>query len=181
MNHDSIPRRSSADTESEVARVLGKLEASGQDLTVLRILANAPAVFRPYLKFASALVYDGVLAPDVREVVILWMAAHRPNTYEWAEHEIIGARAGVSRELMDFLATRAPLDDTFTEDQRAGVALAEELLSSGKIASESFQAGLDRWGLEAVIELLLTISWWGGAVPILLEALDLDLPDNLRE
>jgi hypothetical protein len=28
---------------------------------------------------------------------------------------------------------------------------------------------------------LLTISWWGGAVPILLEALDLDLPDNLRE
>lgn len=181
MNHESIPRRSSSDTEGEVARVLGKLEASGQDLTVLRILANAPTVFRPYLKFSSALVYDGALAPDVREVVILWMAKQRPNTYEWAEHEIIGARAGVSRELMEYLATGAELDERFTDDQRAGVALTDELLNTGKIAGEHFQAALDRWGIEALIELLLTISWWGGSVPLLLEALDLDLPDNLSE
>lgn len=181
MNHESTPRRSSRDTEGEVARVLAKLEASGQDLTVLRILANAPTVFRPYLMFANALVNQGVLAPDVREVVILWMAKHRPNTYEWAEHEIIGARAGVSRARMDHLATGAPLDDTFTDDQRAGVALADELLGSGRISGASFRSALDRWGLEALIELLLTISWWGGAVPLLLEALDLELPDNLRE
>jgi len=148
---------------------------------VLRIMANAPTVFRPYLMFANALVYGGVLAPDVREVVILWMAARRPNTYEWAEHEVIGAQAGVSRERMDHLASGARLDETFTDDQRAGVALADELLTTGKIASEVFQAAHDRWGIEALMELLLTISWWGGAVPTLLEALDLDLPDNLRE
>jgi alkylhydroperoxidase family enzyme len=181
MNHESIPRRTSADTQGDVARVLSKLESSGQDLTVLRILANAPAVFRPYLKFASALIYEGALDPVVREVVILWMAKARPNTYEWAEHDVIGERSGVPRELIEYLETGAPLDDRFTEDARCAVALADELLATGAIAPDNFSAAHDRFGLEALIELLLTISWWGGAVPILLEALDLDLPDNLRE
>ena len=57
---------------------------------------------------------------------------------------------------------------------------AEELLDRGRISGATFQAALDRWGLEALVELLLTIAWWGGAVPLLLEALDLDLPDDRR-
>lgn len=181
MNHESIPRRTSSDTEDEVARVLGKLEASGQDLTVLRILANAPSVFRPYLKLANALIYEGALDPIVREIVILWMANDRPNTYEWAEHDVIGERSGVARELIEHLKTGAPLDDRFTDDQRSAVGLAEELLSTGGIAPEHFTAATARFGLEALIELVLTISWWGGAVPILLEGLGLELPDGLRE
>lgn len=179
MNHEAIPRRTSADTEGEVSRVLGKLEASGQDLTILRMLANAPGVFRPYLKFATALIYEGDLAEDVREIVIMWMAQARPNSYEWAEHDVISERVGVSRELIEHLATGAELDAKFTDDQRAGVAIAREVLDTGTIASENFDKALQRFGMEALIELILTISWWGGAVPMMLEALQLDLPDSL--
>ena len=181
MNHEAIPRRTSRDTEGEVARVLGKLEASGQDLTILRMLANAPAVFRPYLKFATALIYEGALADDVREIVIMWMANARPNTYEWAEHDVISARVGVPRELIAYLATGAELDERFSDDQQAGVAVAKQVLETGTIDSEIFDEALERFGMEALIELILTISWWGGAVPMMLEALQLDLPDNLQE
>ena len=35
-----LPVRSSADTEGDVARMLGKLEANGGALTILRYVAN---------------------------------------------------------------------------------------------------------------------------------------------
>jgi alkylhydroperoxidase family enzyme len=180
-NHEGIPRRTSTDTAGDVARVLAKLEATGQDLTVNRILANASAVFRPYMLLASALMYEATLPADLRELVILHMAARRPNSYEWIEHDRIARRLGVPDDLIDALADGSPPDDRFEDAHHLAVALVDELLDGGEVSPSTFAAAAERWGVEGVIELLFTVGFWGGLVPLLLEGLGLDLPDSMRD
>lgn len=177
MNHEGLPRRTSADTEGPVAKVLTKLEASGQDLTVLRLLANSPTVFRPFVRLSSTLMYDGALPDDVREVVILWMGRNRPHSYEWIEHVLIARRIGMGDDLIDAIENGDLDDDLFTEEQRLAVSVASELLGSHALSAPTFEAAVDTWGLETFIELVMVVGWWGGTVPTLLEAMGLRRPD----
>ncbi|MEQ8718416.1 MAG: carboxymuconolactone decarboxylase family protein [Acidimicrobiales bacterium] len=177
MNHEGLPRRTSADTEGPVAKVLSKLEATGQDLTVLRLLANSPTVFRPFVRLSSTLMYDGALPEKVREVVILWMGRNRPHSYEWIEHVLIARRVGLSDEQIDAIE-RDDLDgDLFTDEQRLAVVVAAQLLGDHALPPETFEAAVDTWGLETFIELVMVVGWWGGTVPTFLEAMGLRRPD----
>lgn len=177
MNHEGLPRRTSADTEGPVAKVLTKLEASGNDLTVLRLLANSPTVFRPFVRLSSTLMYDGALPDEVREVVILWLGRNRPHSYEWIEHVVIGRRIGLSDEQISAVERGDLEGDLFTDEQRQAVGLTAELVGERTLSTETFDAAVERWGLETVIELVLVIGWWGGTVPTFLEAMGLRHPD----
>lgn len=177
MNHEGLPRRTAADTEGSVAKVLSKLEASGQDLTVLRLLANSPTVFRPFVKLSSTLMYDGALPDAVREVLILWLGRNRPHSYEWIEHVIIGRRIGLTDEQIAAVESGDLDGDLFSDEQRQAVAVASELLRGRSLSSAAFDAAVDTWGLETVIELVMVIGWWGGMVPTFLEAMGLRHPD----
>ena len=42
-----LPQRTVDDTEGDVQRVLSKLDSSGNNKKILRVLANSPSTFRP--------------------------------------------------------------------------------------------------------------------------------------
>jgi 4-carboxymuconolactone decarboxylase len=178
-NHEAIPRRTAADTSGEVSRVLAKLEASGKNLTIVRLLANDPALLRPFVLLSGALLNDAVLPAEVREVVILWLAQRNRSTYEWAEHEIMGAQAGLSPELIDSLR-RGKLDGA-SRQQRLAVEIVGELVESRKLSGQSWQSAQDTWGLAGAFDLVLSVGWWHGLVPVVIDALGLEVPDNLRD
>jgi len=177
-NHETIPRRSSADTEGDVQRVLGKLEASGQDMTVLRIMANEPKLFRPFVLFANALVYSEYLPADVREVVVLWIARTGQSTYEWHEHVPMARRAGLSDRQIELIGEDDLGRDDFTDDQLLGVEVARSLLRDGTVPGELWEQSVARWGLEGAMDLVMSVGWWGGITRMLLEALGLTAPDR---
>jgi 4-carboxymuconolactone decarboxylase len=178
MNHESLPRRTSGDTSGDVGRVLGKLEASGQDLTILRLLANDASAFRPFVMMANSLMYGATLPADVRESVILWLAHHQRSTYEWAEHKPMSARAGLSDEQIEALRV-GDLSAT-SPDQGYAVAAAKELLSNRSLSPETWKGMVDRWDTAGAFDLVLSIGWWGGLVPSVIDALGLEVPDSLR-
>jgi hypothetical protein len=178
-NHHHVPRRSAADTEGDVARVLAKLEATGQDLTILRLVANSGHAFRPFLLLSDALLNRAVLPAPVREVVILWMAVQRGVPYEWAEHVPMATRAGVTGAQVDHLAGGKPLGDgPFSDEMLLAVDIAADLLGRNGVSEEHWAAGVGRWGLEGMLDLVFTAGWWGGFVPTVLEALGLTEPDG---
>ncbi|HEY1831838.1 MAG TPA: carboxymuconolactone decarboxylase family protein [Acidimicrobiales bacterium] len=173
-----MTRRTAADTKGDVSRVLGKLEATGQDLTILRLLANDPGTFRPFVMMANSLVYGATLPADVRETVVLWLARRRRNTYEWAEHVPMSKRAGLTEEQIEALRngdlSRADADQSF------GVQAVDELLADRSLSPSTWEDMISRWGVEGAMDLVLTAGWWGGLVPTVLEALGLEVPDSLR-
>jgi 4-carboxymuconolactone decarboxylase len=175
-NHEGVPRRSSADTGGEVARVLAKLEAGGNDLTITRIVANMPGAFRPFVLMADALFNRVSLPPLIRETVVLWLASRDGQSYEWAEHEPIARQAGVSDELID--ALRRGQADPVTSEQRLAIDLAAQLVGTRRVSSSTWTAAEATWGLPGLLELVLSIGWWHGLVPVMLDALDLAEPDG---
>src|SRR5258705_447210 len=135
-NHEGVPRRSAADTEGDVARVLAKLEATGNDLTITRIVANMPGAFRPFVLMADALFNRVSLPPLIRETVVLWLASRDGQSYEWAEHEPIARRAGVSDELIS--ALRWGEAEPVADEQRLAIDIAAQLVGTRRVSSSNW-------------------------------------------
>ena len=172
-----LPLRSSADTDGEVRRVLSKLEAAGQDLKINRLLANSSATFRPYLLLASALMTKSALPPLERETVILHLAARRNVAYEWAEHVPMSKRAGVTERQREVLALGTLRDElVFSSSQWLVLRATDEIMRTQTLAPASWDEVTAQWGVEGGLDLVLTIAFWGGYVPLIIEAVGLQSP-----
>lgn len=173
--HTSLARRTSRDTEGDVARVLGKLEASGRDLTILRVMANSAGTFRAFVLLADALMNRSVLPPVVRESVILWIAARAGNAYETAEHVPIARENGLSDEDVAALCEgRVPSHG----DARLAITVVEEHLARGQLSQATWDQAAAAWGVDGALDLLLTVGWWGGIVQTITTAIGLQQPDE---
>jgi alkylhydroperoxidase family enzyme len=180
-NHLSLRRRTSADTTGEVSRVLGKLEATGQNYTILQLLANASALFRPFILFSDALNNRSQIPPDVRETVILTVAAHAEAQYEWAEHAPMARAAGLTDCQIAALADPSqPAAQLFSSEQLLALAVTAELRRGTGVTAATWQLIVGQWGEPGAIELIAIIGWWGGLVQTMLAALGLGYPDDDR-
>lgn len=166
-----LPLRTSDDTGGDVARVLAKLEATGQSLKVLKILANSASTFRPFVLLSNGLLNGSPLPPDVREAMILYMAAQRGTRYEWEEHIPMSERAGVTAEQRAAIA-RGDLSQ-LSEEQRLGISAADEIIQERSLSSTTWEHLSATWGDDAALDAILVTGWWGAFVPTILESLGL--------
>ena len=172
MQHP-IRLRNSGTTEGDTARVLGKLERSGKDLPIIRVVANWPAGFRPFVLMADALLTKGVLAPRMREFVVLHIAARQNLDYEWDEHVVISATAGVTDRQRAALRGGAvpPPGDDFTAEDVAAIAFADRLLRGKPLSPDDWDSACAAIGEEAAREVVFAVAWWGGYVPVVARSL----------
>jgi 4-carboxymuconolactone decarboxylase len=177
-----LPLRTSQDTAGETQRVLRKLEASRNDLDVIRTLANSPQMLRPFVLFADALMHKAALPARVREIVILALAADNDCAYEWTEHDKIAAKTGVNDAERAALRADGLSADivSFSDGDRLALRVTAELHPVRSLSDASWQAAVDTWGPEGAIDLVLSVGWWGGLVPTLLGAVELPLPGPAR-
>jgi 4-carboxymuconolactone decarboxylase len=178
-NHEALSRRTSLDTQGDVKRVLGKLEQSGSDLTILRILANSDHVFRPFVLISGSLLRNAVLPDNVREVVILWMASLQGTPYEWAEHVPMAIEAGVSGEQITAIDELRADEAIFSADEMLAIEIAGDLLRGEGIATEKFSAAVHAWTQPGALDLILSVGFWGGMVPTIIGGLGLVRPDSM--
>lgn len=179
-NHGTLERRTSADTDGEVSRVLRKLEATGQNYTILELLANASTLFRPFIMLSNALNHHSVIEPEVRETLILAAAARSGTEYEWAEHVPMAQEAGLSEEQIAALCSSPIPVAPFGPTQRLALRMQAELAGGGGLSAATWQESIDRWGASGAIEIVAIVGWWDGFVRIFIEALGLTYPDDGR-
>jgi alkylhydroperoxidase family enzyme len=172
VTDDPLRFRSAADTDGDVQRVLHKLEESGSANQITRLLANSPNGFRPYVLMSRALLVEASLPRQVRELVILRMASHIGVPYELSEHRGFADRAGVSDERQ--LAAISPSwhsSDLFSDSERLALAVTMSLLDSVELEVARWHELCREWGEQGALDLLLTIGWWGGFMPLVLRGL----------
>ena len=80
-----------------IARVIGAATGGGPP-HVFTTLARHRRLFRPWLRFAGALMPRGALPRRDSELVILRVAHNCDCEYEWRQHERLGAVAGLERD-----------------------------------------------------------------------------------
>lgn len=169
--------RSSADTEGEVARVLRKLEVSGKDATVARLVANAPSIFRPFVMLSDALLHRSALPPRIREVVVLHLATRTGSAYEREEHEKIARDVGLDDEVVAHLRDADADGAGLRDDERAALRLAAAVLAGSRDIGAPIAAARRHLDEQMVLELVLCVAWWGGFVPLATAALGLEARD----
>jgi alkylhydroperoxidase/carboxymuconolactone decarboxylase family protein YurZ len=168
-----IRLRSSGTTEGDTARVLGKLEQSGKDIPIIRVVANWPGGFRPFVLMADALLSKGVLPAGTRECVVLHLAAAQGHQYEWDEHVGISAAAGITDRQRAALSAGAvpPAGADFTAAQVAAMTFADQLLAQQPVSPDDWDAACAALGEDAAREVVFAVAWWAGFVPVVARSL----------
>ena len=87
----------------------------GAPLNIFGALAHHPRLLRRFSAMGGELLQSGLLPPRDREIVVLRVGWRRGSVYEFGQHTLIGAAAGLAGfyiMVSGFLrSTRVPLDD----------------------------------------------------------------------
>jgi len=168
----TIRPRSSADTGGKTQQVLAKLEAGGHINNMIRLLANSPNGFGPFVQMSNALLTQAALPPTLREVAILHLARARGATYQWEEHVAMSRRVGVTDAQHRAIAAGRIDDETaFNAGERLALRIAGKMARGDDLSAGDWRAMTGAWCMEAALDLVLTIAWWGGFVPLIINAL----------
>jgi len=174
--------RSSQDTTGKTQQILGKLEESRNINSMIRLLANSPNGFRPFVMMSNALLTQARLPARAREVAVLCLARARNAAYQWHEHVEMSRKVGVTAAQQDAIKD-GRLDDEsiFDAGERIALRIASKMARGGDLSAEDWRDMERQWGIEGALDLVLTVSWWGGFVPLIINALrvqGLERPDS---
>jgi AhpD family alkylhydroperoxidase len=155
-----------------VVRLAG-LAVRGEPPHVFTTLARHKGLFRRWLWFAGALMPGGKLPRDETELVILRVACNTGCDYEWAQHERIGRRAGLSAEEIARVREGAAAPG-WSDRRRLLLSAADELHADGRIG-DALWSGLSRELDEVqLIELCMLVGHYE-MLAMTLNSLDVQL------
>jgi alkylhydroperoxidase family enzyme len=150
-----IPLPEDADLDSESLEILAKLPP----LNVFRMMANAPASFRPLIEFAFSLLMTSEFDARKREIAILRVAHVTRASYEWFQHVIVAKRTGVTDQEIEKIGVEGPVTG-LDEEGNLLCRVADEISNEVRLSDEALQAILDRYGTRQATELILCVSYF---------------------
>ena len=151
------------------------LNSRNVKLNVGRMIANSNAAYKPFNQLGNALIAKAKLDPRLREIAILRTAKVSRSVYEWTQHVPMAKHVGVTD------AQVAAMDNwqgaqCFDELDRAVLRFTDEVAGNVKATRESVEALKKHLGAAEIVELILSIGFWG-MVARLLETTEVDLED----
>lgn len=147
------------------ARAAGRVMGT-RPPAVFTTLARTRRTFWAWLAYSGSLMPFGALPRTDTELVILRIAHRRGSAYEWAHHERLGRRVGLTRQQI-----AAVRDDDepqpWTPRERALLSAVDELLSSRDLGDDAWAALRERCSERECVELLMLIAQYDGLATVL--------------
>ncbi len=150
-----IPLPDDADLDAESLEILAKLPP----LNVFRMMANAPASFRPLIEFAFSLLVTSEFDARKREIAILRVAHVTRASYEWFQHVIVAKRVGVTDQEIEKIGVDGPVVG-LDEEGNLLCRVADEISNEVRLGDDALQQILDRYGTRQATELILCVSYF---------------------
>lgn len=150
-------RREIGLVNAAIVRVLGAAVGGGEPPRVFTTLARHRRLFRRWLWFAGALMPGGTLPRDEAELVILRVAHDTRCDYEWAQHERLARRAGLSPDEVARVRS-GPDADGWTLRQTLLLRAADELHAERRVGDATWAALAREYDERALIELCLLVG-----------------------
>ena len=157
MDEDDLARRRTIDAVQdptpEVAALLGVgLQYGGRPFNVPTRLAHHPRLLQAFLVFAELLLQSSTIPDRDRELLTLRSARRSGSDYYFGHHRRIAPGLGVSPEEIV-----AVVDDghEWPEEDRLLLAVADELVIDGVVSDATWDALLDRYATDQVLEIVM--------------------------
>jgi len=140
--------------------------AKGSDFNSILLLAHHPALAAPWLEFNAKVARGFTISARQREIAILRVAWRRGSSYEWIQHMLSAARAGLT--IADFEALQSLDAGSKWSDLEALVVRAtDEVCLDGGVAPSTLTALNEHFSTEQVMELLFVIGCYIALAAIL--------------
>ena len=146
---------------AEVAELFQRIEDNGaRIINLYKAVANSPHVTRDVVKLGNSLMGKTDLSPRLRELAIMRTARLCDCKYEWAQHRAVALDCGVTQAQLEAIEPWKE-SDVFTEEERAVLQYVDEASQKVKVEDRTFKALRQHLTERDIVELTLTIGWWG--------------------
>ena len=126
------------------------------DLNIFSTFARHPRLLRRWSQFGGVLL-TGTLDARDREILILRTAWNCQAEYEWGQHVVIGAQAGLTEdEILHF--TRPMAEGGWSEEDQALLRAADELHAESRISDRTWELLSARLSDEQLIEVGMVVG-----------------------
>jgi 4-carboxymuconolactone decarboxylase len=122
-------------------------------------MLTSPRAGTALQRLGAALRYHTGLPDQVRELVILVVAAHLGSAFEWHAHEPLARDCGVTDEVIAALRDKRP-PGLADQGLRAAHDLAVALLSGEDVPDERYDAMLGTLGMPGVFEVSAIVGYY---------------------
>jgi alkylhydroperoxidase family enzyme len=127
-------------------------------LNIFRTISRNHDLYKGFLALGTHLLRGDALPPREREIVILRAGWQCASEYEFGQHTVIGRIAGLTDEEIAALADAGEVE--WSTDDRALVALVDELCAGDLVSESTWQALARRWSEEQLLELLVLAGFY---------------------
>ena len=155
-----IEPASLTDAEGELADILqGALTHDGTPLNIFGVLGRHPKLLKRFNLMGGFILNKGVLPVREREVVILRVGWNAQARYEFGQHTVIGGQVGLTDAEIRAIAGD-PADFDWSDDDRALLALADDLHADDCVSDVTWAALSARWTEPELVELLVVAGFY---------------------
>jgi len=137
----------------------------------------SPRVGEMQRELNQYLRFDAGLSGQVRELAILVTAREMDNQFEWAAHEPVARKEGISDATIDAVKNRKSAAG-LSDEQGVVIQLGREIFEEKRVTQETFTRGVNRFGKEGLVNLVSLMGSYASTA-VLLRAFDMQLPTGV--
>ena len=128
-------------------------------VNVVATMAHNRTLSRSFSAFAQGVLFEGGLPRRIVELVVLRMGWNCQSVYEFGQHTVIGRACGLTDD--EIVGLTRPVDrHPWTADDRALIALADDLHEDDCVTDATWVALAARWDDAQLIELLVVAGFY---------------------
>lgn len=129
-------------------------EMNGRPLAVHGLLANHPALLRAWWDIRNYTVTGGDLGNRNTELVILRIALHMRNWYEWGSHVQRGMAAGLSRADIEAIKS-GPNDPGWSDSEGLLLQAVDDLVANRAISGQILDALKKHFSEQQILDIIV--------------------------
>jgi alkylhydroperoxidase family enzyme len=126
-------------------------------LNVLGMLARHPALAQAYNTFNGHVLFATTLSPRQREMLVLRVAVVRDAVYEWKQHVVLAADAGLSPDEVASIRD-GPSAPGWSPFDAALISAVDELLRSATITDQTWEVLAAEFDAQQLMDLVFTVG-----------------------
>lgn len=146
-------------------------------LNVLGMLARHPALAQAFNTFNGHILFSTTLSPRQREMLVLRVAAVREAAYEWKQHVVLAADAGLTPKEVAWIE-EGPSAPGWSPLDAALMSAVDELLRSATVTDATWEVLAAELDVEQLMDLVFTVGAYD-ALAMAFRSFGIPLDDDL--
>ena len=174
VSRDMVPEEFREAFDELTAATGGTITGGPVSITI-----NSPEMARRRGRVSDYLRFESTFPKRIQELAILATARAMDCPYIWNAHAPAARREGITDALVDAIREKQPLP-AMAADETAIINFGREFFNTHKVDGETFQAALDQFGPQHLVELTALMGQYAQTA-FFLNAFAVELPEERTE